>query len=111
MKWADLRRWFGFAAPELKKRGRPPKELPWWFEWPEDLRTLDLTEVLDGFDMLGECLSADERKWSAKNAYFKGSAFFHISSSSFRRRGGRLQARPPQTAAQGGRETREQLLE
>ena len=66
VKWADLRRWFGFATPELKKRGRPPKELPWWFEWPEDLRTLDLTKVLDGFDMLGECLSADERKWSVR---------------------------------------------
>ena len=35
-------------------------------------------------------------------ACFKGSAFFHISSSSFRRRGGRLQARPPRIAARTG---------
>jgi DNA polymerase I len=66
VKWADLCRWFGFATPELKKRGRPPKELPWWFDWPEDLRTLDLTKVLDGFGMLGECLSADEQKWAVR---------------------------------------------
>jgi DNA polymerase-1 len=66
VKWVDLCRWFGFATPELKKRGRPPKELPWWFDWPEDLRTLDLTKVLESFGMLGECLSADEQKWAVR---------------------------------------------
>ncbi len=64
--WADLCRWFGFATPEPRKRGRPPKELPWWFERAEDLRTLDLAKVMDGFGMLGECLGADERKWSVR---------------------------------------------
>jgi DNA polymerase-1 len=66
VKWTDLVRWFGFATPVAKKPGRPPKELPWWYDWHEDLRTLDLTKVLDGFGMLGKCLSADEQKWAVR---------------------------------------------
>ncbi len=66
VKWADLCRWFGFATLETKKPGRPSKEKPWWTKWPEDLRTLDLTGIMDQFDLLGNCLDPDQSKWSAR---------------------------------------------
>ncbi|MBU6303745.1 MAG: bifunctional DNA primase/polymerase, partial [Verrucomicrobia bacterium] len=66
VKWADLARWFGFAAPEPKKRGRPPKEKPWWAKWPEDLRTLDLVTIMTDLGLLGECLDPDSGKWSVR---------------------------------------------
>ena len=66
VKWADLARWFGFATPEIKKPGRPPKEKPWWSKWPQDLRTLDLTAVMNKLGHLGECLDADHAKWSVR---------------------------------------------
>lgn len=66
VKWDDLSRWFGFATPEPKKRGRPPKEKPWWSKWQEDLRTLDLTAVLKELGLLGECLDPDVQKWSVR---------------------------------------------
>jgi DNA polymerase I len=66
VKWADLCRWFGFAAPEAKKRGRPSKEKPWWARWNEDLRTLDLAGVMEDLGRLGTCLDPDHNKWSVR---------------------------------------------
>jgi DNA polymerase-1 len=66
VKWADLCHWFGFAAPEPKKRGRPAKEKPWWAQWEQDLRTLDVTAVMDSLGHLGECLDPDHNKWSVR---------------------------------------------
>lgn len=66
VKWSDLSRWFGFATPEAKRRGRPPKEKPWWSKWPQDLRTLDLTAVLKELGLLGECLDPDASKWALR---------------------------------------------
>ena len=66
VKWADLCRWFGFSAPEAKKRGRPSKEKPWWSRWNEDLRTLDLAGVMEDLGRLGACLDPDTNKWSVR---------------------------------------------
>jgi len=66
VRWADLVNWFGFVVPEPKRRGRPAKEKPWWSKWREDLRTLDLVNVMREFGALGECVDADESKWSAR---------------------------------------------
>ena len=66
VKWADLCRWFGFTTPEPKRRGRPPKEKPWWSKWKEDLRSLDLVEAMGELGHLGECLDPDESKWSVR---------------------------------------------
>lgn len=66
VKWADLCRWFGFSAPEAKKRGRPSKEKPWWARWNEDLRTLDLAGVMEDLGRLGTCLDPDHNKWSVR---------------------------------------------
>jgi DNA polymerase-1 len=64
VRWADIARWFGFGVEEPKRRGRPPKEKPWWSKWREDLRTLDLVKVMETLGRLGECVDADESKWS-----------------------------------------------
>lgn len=64
--WSDIARWFGFATPEPKRKGRPPKEKPWWSKWREDLRSLDLVKVMGDLGHLGECVDADESKWSAR---------------------------------------------
>jgi len=64
VEWAELVNWFGFAAPAAKKRGRPPNEKPWWSKWREDLQTLDLVNVMRELGLLGECVDADETKWS-----------------------------------------------
>ncbi len=64
--WADIARWFGFGAEEPKRRGRPPKEKPWWAKYPQDLRTLDLPGLMRELGMLGECLDPDEGKWSVR---------------------------------------------
>jgi hypothetical protein len=66
VKWADLCRWFGFATPEAKKRGRPGKDKPWWAKWNEDLRTLDLAGVMEDLGRLGGCLDPDQNKWSVR---------------------------------------------
>ena len=66
VSWVQLCRWFGFSAPEAKKRGRPSKEKPWWSKWQEDLRTLDLAGVMEDLGRLGECLDADHHKWSVR---------------------------------------------
>ncbi|MEI7956989.1 MAG: bifunctional DNA primase/polymerase, partial [Verrucomicrobiota bacterium] len=66
VKWADLCRWFGFSAPAAKIPGRPGKEKPWWTNWPEDLRTLDLTGIMDQFGLLGRCIDPDQHKWSVR---------------------------------------------
>ena len=66
VKWADLCRWFGFAVPESKKRGRPGREKPWWSRWDQDLRTLDLAGVMEDLDRLGACLDPDANKWSVR---------------------------------------------
>jgi DNA polymerase-1 len=66
VSWDDLCRWFGFSAPESKKRGRPSKEKPWWSRWQEDLRTLDLAGVMEDLGRLGECLDPDHHKWSVR---------------------------------------------
>lgn len=64
VRWADVARWFGFGVEEPKRRGRPPKEKPWWSKWREDLRTLDLVKVMGELGRLGECVDPDESKWS-----------------------------------------------
>jgi DNA polymerase-1 len=66
VKWADLCRWFGFVAPEAKKSGRPSKGKPWWSQWKEDLRTLDLAGVMQDLGRLGNCLDPDTNKWSVR---------------------------------------------
>ncbi len=66
VKWSDLCLWFGFSTPEVKRRGRPPKERPWWAEWKEDLRTLDLVAVMREIKCLGPCLDPDSSKWAVK---------------------------------------------
>jgi DNA polymerase-1 len=66
VSWHQLCRWFGFAAPEAKKRGRPGKEKPWWAKWEQDLRTLDLAGVMEEIGSLGECLDPDHNKWSVR---------------------------------------------
>jgi DNA polymerase-1 len=66
VKWADLCRWFGFTAPESKKRGRPGKAKPWWSRWDQDLRTLDLAGVMEDLGRLGACLDPDANKWSVR---------------------------------------------
>lgn len=66
VRWADLCRWFGFTTPEPKKRGRPPKEKPWWSKWKEDLRSFDLVKVMGDLGHLGECVDPDESKWSVR---------------------------------------------
>jgi DNA polymerase I len=64
--WAELSAWFGFAAPEPKKRGRPAKEKPWWTKWKQDLRTLDLAAALGELGLLGECIDPDASKWAVR---------------------------------------------
>ena len=64
--WTDIARWFGFATPEPKHKGRPAKEKPWWSKWREDLRSLDLVKVMQELGCLGECADADEAKWSVR---------------------------------------------
>ena len=66
VSWVQLCRWFGFSAPEAKKRGRPGKEKPWWSKWEQDLRTLDLAGVMEDLNHLGECLDPDHNKWSVR---------------------------------------------
>ena len=66
VSWHQLCRWFGFAAPEAKKRGRPSKEKPWWARWEQDLRTLDLAGVMEDLGRLGACLDPDHNKWSVR---------------------------------------------
>jgi DNA polymerase-1 len=66
VSWNNLCRWFGFSAPEAKKRGRPSKEKPWWARWNEDLRTLDLAGVMEDLGRLGTCLDPDHNKWSVR---------------------------------------------
>ena len=66
VSWVQLCRWFGFSAPEAKKRGRPGKEKPWWSKWEQDLRTLDLAGVMEDLNRLGECLDPDHNKWSVR---------------------------------------------
>ncbi len=63
--WDDLCRWFGFSLPG-KKKDTKTKEKPWWSKWKEDLRTLDLVEVMRKLDRLGECVDPDEAKWSVR---------------------------------------------
>ena len=66
VKWVDLCRWFGFVAPETKKRGRPAKEKPWWATYPEDLTTLSLCGVMDDLGLRGKCLDKREEKWAVR---------------------------------------------
>lgn len=66
VSWHQLCGWFGFSAPEAKKRGRPAKEKPWWSRWNQDLRTLDLAGVMEDLGRLGTCLDADQNKWSVR---------------------------------------------
>jgi DNA polymerase-1 len=66
VSWNNLCRWFGFSAPEAKKRGRPSKEKPWWSKWEQDLRTLDLAGVMEDLGRLGDCLDPDSNKWSVR---------------------------------------------
>jgi DNA polymerase-1 len=66
VSWHQLCQWFGFSAPEAKKRGRPSKEKPWWAQWEQDLRTLDLAGVMEDLGGLGECLDPDHHKWSVR---------------------------------------------
>ena len=66
VSWHCLCRWFGFSAPEARKRGRPSKEKPWWARWNEDLRTLDLAGVMEELGRLGACLDPDHNKWSVR---------------------------------------------
>ncbi|MBN8459393.1 MAG: bifunctional DNA primase/polymerase [Verrucomicrobia bacterium] len=66
VKWDDLCRWFGFAAPEARKPGRPAREKPWWSKWDQDLRTLDLAGVMEDLGGLGACLDPDTNKWSVR---------------------------------------------
>jgi DNA polymerase-1 len=62
--WADLCRWFGFRIPSAKRRGRPAKEKTWWLKFREDLRTLNLKDLMDEIHLLGQCIDKDEGKWS-----------------------------------------------
>jgi len=66
VSWARLSQWFGFETPETGKRGRPPKEKPWWAKWREDLRTLDLVKVSRELGILGDCIDPDAAKWSVR---------------------------------------------
>ena len=62
VSWSDLRAWFGFGC-EDKKPGKK-KDQSWKFQWPEDLRTLDLPTVLGDLEILGECMDPDVSKFS-----------------------------------------------
>jgi DNA polymerase-1 len=66
VRWAEIARWFGFETPEPKRRGRQPKEKPWWAKWREDLRTLNLVKVMRELGRLGECADPDAAKWSVR---------------------------------------------
>lgn len=66
VRWADIARWFGFETPEPKRRGRPPKEKPWWTKWREDLRSLDLVSLMRELGRLGDCVDPDESKWAVR---------------------------------------------
>ena len=66
VRWEQLRRWFGFETPEVRKPGRPAKEKPWWSQWREDLRTLDLVKVAGELGILGGCLDPDTGKWAVR---------------------------------------------
>lgn len=66
VSWHQLCQWFGFAAPVAKKPTRAKKEKPWWSRWSEDLRTLDMTGVMDALGHLGECIDPDQYKWAVR---------------------------------------------
>ncbi len=70
--WADIARWFGFGAEEQKRRGRPPKEKPWWAKYPQDLRTLDLVKVMGELGLVGGCVDPGECKWSVACPWEQG---------------------------------------
>ncbi|HPA17487.1 MAG TPA: DNA polymerase [Verrucomicrobiae bacterium] len=64
VKWADLRRWFGFQEPAQKQIGRHPKEAAWWAQFEGDLETLGIVAVCRELGILGEELGGEEPKWS-----------------------------------------------
>lgn len=64
VRWADIARWFGFGVEEPQRRGRPPKEKPWWSKWREDLHTLDLVKVMGDLGCLGGCVDPNQAKWA-----------------------------------------------
>jgi DNA polymerase-1 len=66
VSWHQLCQWFGFVTPEARKPGRPKKEKPWWSKWSEDLRTLDMSGVMEDLGHLGECIDPDQYKWAVR---------------------------------------------
>jgi DNA polymerase-1 len=64
--WQQIAQAFGADQPKQEKPGRPKKEKPWWFNWREDLRTLDAVKLASEVGILGDCLDPDEAKWAVR---------------------------------------------
>jgi DNA polymerase I-like protein with 3'-5' exonuclease and polymerase domains len=64
--WVQLKQWFGFAEPDAARRGRPPKEKPWWARFKGALHTLDAVALFRETDRLGDCIDPDEGKWTVR---------------------------------------------
>ena len=66
VSWAQIRQWFGFEEPAGAKRGRPPKEKPWWARFKGALHTLDAVALCREAGLLGDCIDPDTGKWSLR---------------------------------------------
>ena len=66
VSWAQIRQWFGFEEPAGAKRGRPPKEKPWWARFKGALHTLDAVALCREAGLLGDCIDPDTGKWSVR---------------------------------------------
>ncbi|MBU6303728.1 MAG: bifunctional DNA primase/polymerase, partial [Verrucomicrobia bacterium] len=64
VKWGDLVRWFGFAAPARKKRGRSWDPSKWWLAYEGDLRSIDMPGLCGELGWLGDSLDPDSNKWA-----------------------------------------------
>jgi hypothetical protein len=64
--WAQIRQWFGFDEPETAKRGRPPKEKPWWARFKGALHSLDAVALFKEAELLGDSIDPDTGKWSVR---------------------------------------------
>ena len=66
VSWSQIRQWFGFEEPAEVKRGRPPKEKPWWARFKGALHSLDAVALFKEADLLGDCIDPDAGKWSVR---------------------------------------------
>ena len=66
VSWAQIRQWFGFEEPAAAKRGRPPKEKPWWARFKGALHSLDAVALFREAEMLGDCIDPDTGKWTVR---------------------------------------------